>query len=159
MLMLITYTYKFIIIIMLICNVTIKLLRQTCFLISSIVAYTELQRTHLYTTSLELIVRCLFKTTWFIYMLLLIGWHFWHTHQTRENPFHTVSRKHVVQPGNRSNTLLTGVNVPQLSVKSKLIINLDTDAFSTRPTCLLLYLLLVCVAHAHLFSEVKKRLV
>ncbi len=34
--------------------------------------------------------------------------------------------------------------------------NLDTDTFSTRPTCLLLYLLLVCVAHAHLFSEVKK---
>ncbi len=35
--------------------------------------------------------------------------------------------------------------------------NLDTDTFSTRPTCLLLYLLLVCVGHAHLFSEVKKK--
>ncbi len=49
-LMLITFTYKFII--MLICYVTIKLLRQTCLLISSIVAYTELQRTHLWMTSL-----------------------------------------------------------------------------------------------------------
>ncbi len=37
--------------------------------------------------------------------------------QTRENisetPLHTVSRKHVVQPGNRSKTL--GLNVPQVS--------------------------------------------
>ncbi len=44
----------------------------------------------------------------------------------------------------------------QLSLKSRLIINLYTDTFPTRPTCLLLYLLLVCVAHAHLFSEVQK---
>ncbi len=56
-LMLITFTYKLIIIIMLICYVTIKLLWRTCLLISSIVAYTELQRTHLYTTSLGPIVR------------------------------------------------------------------------------------------------------
>ncbi len=49
-----------------------------------------------------------------------LGWHFWHTHQTRENvsqtPLHTVARKHVVQPWNRSKTLGTGVslNVPLL---------------------------------------------
>ncbi len=54
--MLITFTYKFIII-MLICYVTIKLSWQTCLLISSIVAYTALQRTHLLTTSLGPIVR------------------------------------------------------------------------------------------------------
>ncbi len=48
-----------------------------------------------------------------------LGWHFWHTHQTRENvsqtPLHTVSRKHVIQPENHtSKTLGTGVslNVP-----------------------------------------------
>ncbi len=38
-----------------------------------------------------------------------LGWHFWHTHQTRENisqtPLHTDSRKHVVQPGDHSKTL------------------------------------------------------
>jgi len=45
-LMLITFTYKFIIV-MLICYVSIKLLQQTCLLISSVVAYTELQQTHL----------------------------------------------------------------------------------------------------------------
>ncbi len=45
-LLLITFTYKYIII-MLICYATIKLLRQTCLLISSIVVYTELQLTHL----------------------------------------------------------------------------------------------------------------
>ncbi len=45
-LMLITFTYKFIII-MLICYVSIKLSWQTYLLISCIVAYTELQHTHI----------------------------------------------------------------------------------------------------------------
>ncbi len=43
----------------------------------------------------------------------------WHTHQTRENVsqtlLHTVSRKHVIQPGNRSKTLGLSLNVPQVS--------------------------------------------
>ncbi len=49
-----------------------------------------------------------------------LGWHFWHPPNKRKrisNPVHTVSRKHVVQPGNRSKTLGTGVNLnlPQIS--------------------------------------------
>ncbi len=57
-----------------------------------------------------------------------LGWHFWHTHQTRENvsqtPLHTVSRKRVVQPGNRK-TLGTGVNlnVPQVSAQRMAMFN------------------------------------
>ncbi len=43
----------------------------------------------------------------------------WHTLQTRENVYqtllHTVSRKHVIQPGNRSKTLGLSLNVPQVS--------------------------------------------
>ncbi len=114
------YIYKFII--MLICYVTIKLLQQTCLLISSIVVYTELQRTHKMTSlgpiaqSVSLIPRGLYtRCCW-------LGWHFLHTHQTREKvsqtPLHTVYRKHVVQPGNRNKTLGTGVslNMPQLNV-------------------------------------------
>ncbi len=90
-LMIISSTYKFIIV-MLICYVTIKLLRQICLLISSIVAYTEL---HDFTWTHCAI--CLFNTAWFIHMLLLIGLTYWHTHQARENLsqtlLHTVSRK------------------------------------------------------------------
>ncbi len=63
---------------------------------------------------------CLFNTAWFICMLLLIGLIFL-THPTNkkkvsQTPLHTVSRKHVVQPGNRGKTLGTGVslNVPLL---------------------------------------------
>ncbi len=61
---------------------------------------------------------CLFNTAWFIYMLLLIGLTFL-THRPNkrkvsQTPLHTVSRKHLVQPRNRSKTLGTGVslNVP-----------------------------------------------
>ncbi len=54
---------------------------------------------------------------WFIYVAADWADISEHTHQTRENisetPLHTVSRKHVVQPGNRSKTL--GLNVPQVS--------------------------------------------
>ncbi len=50
-----------------------------------------------------------------------LGWHFWHTHQTREDvsqtPLHTDSRKHVFQPGNHSKTL--GLNVPQVKTGPK----------------------------------------
>ncbi len=104
---------------MLVCYVTIKLLRQTCLLISSIVASCSghiCKRLHLDPQcELSLIPRGLYKCCCWL------GWHFWHTHQTRENasqtPLHTVSRKHVAQPENRSKTLGTGVNlnVAQLS--------------------------------------------
>ncbi len=100
--MLITFTYKFIII-MLICYVTIKLLRQTYLLISSIVVYTELQQTHI--KWLGHIV----SLNHMIYIHVAENTHFWHAHQTRENisqtPLHTVSWKHVVQPWNLSKTL------------------------------------------------------
>ncbi len=60
---------------------------------------------------------CLFNTARFIF---IYSSHFWHSHQTRENVsqtlLHTVSKKHVIQPRNRSKTLGTGVslNVPQV---------------------------------------------
>ncbi len=62
--MLITFTYKFIII-MLICYVSIKLSWQTCLLISSIVAYTELQGHILNDFTWTHCARGLFNTVWF----------------------------------------------------------------------------------------------
>ncbi len=101
---------------MLICYVTIQLLRQTCLLISFIVAYLCSCSRHMVNDfSWTHCASCLFNTTWFLHTLLLIGWHFWHTHQTRETlsqtPLYTVSRKHVIQHGNQSKTL--GLNVLQ----------------------------------------------
>ncbi len=58
---------------MLICYVTIKLLRQTCLLISLIVAYTELQQIFVNDFTWTHCASCLFNTAWFIHMLLLIG--------------------------------------------------------------------------------------
>ncbi len=68
----------------------------------------------------------------------------------------STARSPIIQP--RSSLRVSVSQKPnQLSVKGRIIVNLDTDTFSTRPTCLLLYLLLVCVAHAYLFSEVQKK--
>ncbi len=56
---------------------------------------------------------CYVTINTFIYMLLLIGLTFL-THPLSQTMLHTVSRKHVVQPGNRSKTFGTVVslNVP-----------------------------------------------
>ncbi len=63
-----------------------------------------------------------------------LGWHFWHTHQTRENvsqtQLHTVSRKHVVQPRNRSKTL--GLKVPQALINTHLLRSTTADRFVTK---------------------------
>ncbi len=101
--MLITFIYK-VIIIMLTCYVTIKLLRQTCLLISSIVVSCSGPVVNDFTWIH--CASCLFNTEWFIHMLLLIGLTFL-THppnkrNVSQTPLHTVSKKHVVQPENRS---------------------------------------------------------
>ncbi len=74
---------------MLICYVSIKLLRQTC----------------------------LFNTARFIFIYSSHFWHSHQTRENvSQTLLHTVSGKHVIQPRNRSKTLSTGVslNVPQV---------------------------------------------
>ncbi len=73
------------------------------------------------TTSLGSIVRAVSLIPRGLYTCCCwLGWHFWHPPNKRKrisNPVHTVSRKHVVQPGNCSKTLGTGVNLnlPEIS--------------------------------------------
>ncbi len=88
-LMLIIFTFKFIII-MLICYVTMKLSWQTCLLISAIVAYTELQRTQckgLHLDPVSLIPHGLYTCCCWL------DWHFWHTHQTRKHISNPVAHR------------------------------------------------------------------
>ncbi len=98
--MLITFNYKFIIV-MLTCYVTIKLLRQTCLLISSIVAscsghiLNDFTWTHC--------ASCLFNTAWFIHMLLLIGLTFLtHPPNKRKRISNPVVQRCTPFPGNMS---------------------------------------------------------
>ncbi len=61
---------------------------------------------------------CLFNTAWFIHMLLLIGLTLM-THSPNKRKcisYLSVSRKHVVQPVNRSKTLGNGVSFNVLQV-------------------------------------------
>ncbi len=128
-LMLITFTYKFIIIIMLICYVTIKLLRQTCLLISSIVAYTELQQTFVNDFTWTHCASCLFNTAWFIYMLLLIGLTFLtHPPNKRKHISNPVAHCCTLFPGNMSFNPETvakrvSLNVPQVFVTTIRCVN------------------------------------
>ncbi len=111
---------------MLICYVTIKLLRQTCLLIPSIVVYTELQQTFVNDFTWTHCASCLFNTTWFIYMLLLIGLTFLtHPPNKRKRISNPVAHRCTPFPGNmsfnpenNSKTLRTGLslNVPQVSM-------------------------------------------
>ncbi len=72
-LLLITFTYKYIII-MLICYVSIKLLRQTCLLISSnCCVYRAAAGTFVNDFTWTHCASCVFNTARFICMLLLIG--------------------------------------------------------------------------------------
>ncbi len=94
---------------MLICYVTIKLLWQTCLQISSIVAYTELQQTHIKWLHWTHCASGLYSDWADIFDTP--------TKQEKtylnpcSTPLHTVSRKNVAQPVNRSKTLGTGVSL------------------------------------------------
>ncbi len=85
-LMLITFTYKFIII-MLICYVTIKLLQKICLLMSLIVVYCSCSGHILNDFTWTHCGSGRFNTAWFIYTLLLIDIF---DKQTRENVSQTL---------------------------------------------------------------------
>ncbi len=117
--MLIAFTYKFIIFMLICCYYkTLKTnmssnIFNCCVYRASADTLNDFTWTHC--AAISLIPRGLYT------LCCWLGWHFWHTHQTRENvsqtPLHTVSKKHIVQPGNHSKTLGTGVSlyVPLIS--------------------------------------------
>ncbi len=78
---------------------------------------------------------CLFNTAWFIHMLLLIGLtsltHPPNKRKLSQTPLHTVSSKHVVQPGNRSQTLCTDVNLNVALAKHPLAQSATVDTPQT----------------------------
>ncbi len=92
---------------------------KTCLLMSSIVVYNELQRTHIKRLHLDPLCELWYSV---VYIHIAADWTF-HTpppnkRKLTQTLLHTASMKHVVQPRNSSKTLGTGVNlnVPLWSV-------------------------------------------